>query len=84
VTGFFAMLLTFATTHLPFKMSSSIKFTPRESAVIACLKKGGSNQTIADEMGVSLNTVKTHLKNIFNKMAVKSRQELLVKLLKRN
>lgn len=42
--------------------------------------KGRKNQEIADEIFVSLATVKTHLQHIFQKTMVNSKQELIVKM----
>lgn len=53
----------------------------REYDVIKELCKGKSNLEIAENLFVSMNTIKTHLKNIFSKMEVKSRAELVNKIL---
>lgn len=49
--------------------------TERELAVIACLRGRLSYQEIAGELEISLNTLKTHLKAIYRKLGVTSRQE---------
>jgi len=41
--------------------------------------QGKSNKEIANELFISLSTVKTHITNIYNKLKVSSRQELLRK-----
>lgn len=43
-------------------------------AMLAC--RDWSNREIAEHMGVSLNTVKHYLTDIFNKLHVKKRDEL--------
>jgi len=50
--------------------------TKREEDVVSHLLKGKSNVQIAAGLNISLNTVKTHLKHVFSKMEVRSRQEL--------
>lgn len=55
-------------------------FTDREVEVLALLLEGLSNQEIAKRMFVSVNTIKTHLKNIFVKTNAKSRTHLIRKL----
>lgn len=55
-------------------------FTDTEFKIIQLLWEGLSNQAIANKLFVSVNTVKTHIKNIYDKMDVNSRNELLVKL----
>ncbi|MGV8947726.1 MAG: response regulator transcription factor [Lutibacter sp.] len=41
--------------------------------------QGKSNKEIADELFISLSTVKTHITNIYNKLNVSNRGELLLK-----
>lgn len=52
----------------------------REKEVAACWLKGMSNREISLELGISENTVKTHVRNILAKLAVANRTELLVKI----
>jgi DNA-binding CsgD family transcriptional regulator len=52
----------------------------REKEIILLISKGLGNREIANRLFISLNTVKTHNRNIFQKLGVKSRFELLVKL----
>jgi len=49
----------------------------REQEILLLIGKGHSNQQIADELFISLNTTKTHLKNIYQKLNVKRRTEAL-------
>ena len=49
----------------------------RESEVLLLLAKGRSAPFIADEFTVSLGTVKTHIRHIYEKVGVHSKQELL-------
>ena len=49
------------------------QLTPREYAVLRLLPTRLSNEDIAERMGVSLNTVKTHLKHIYRKLDVTGR-----------
>lgn len=55
-------------------------FTCREWDLIQDVFKGFTNQQIADNQFVSVNTVKTHLKNIYDKLDVHSRSEAIVQL----
>lgn len=57
--------------------------TPRESDVLVLVLSGKSNKAIAEDLSVSENTVKTHLRNIYGKYQVSSRSELISMLLKR-
>jgi LuxR family maltose regulon positive regulatory protein len=47
--------------------------TPQEQRVLRLLAAGRSNQEIAQALTVSLNTVKTHVKNLYSKLQVNSR-----------
>jgi LuxR family maltose regulon positive regulatory protein len=57
--------------------------TDRESEVLALLAKGRTNAEMAKALFVSVNTVKTHLKNIFAKLDVGTRTEA-VQMAERN
>jgi DNA-binding CsgD family transcriptional regulator len=54
--------------------------TDREREIILKLIEGKSNATIASELFISLATVKTHLHNIYTKMGVESRFDLLARV----
>ena len=56
----------------------------RELSVLRCLAEGKTNQEIASEMIVSVNTVKSHLKNIYGKLGVNSRREAVAQARVRN
>jgi DNA-binding NarL/FixJ family response regulator len=47
----------------------------REAEVLRLLAAGKSNQHIADELFISLNTVSHHLRNIFAKTGANNRTE---------
>lgn len=51
--------------------------SPREAEVLALLARGRSSTYIAQELYVSPETVKVHIKHIYEKTNVHSRQELL-------
>jgi len=51
----------------------------RELEVLRILGEGLSNQETADRLFISLNTVKTHLKNIFAKLEVTSRAQAVAR-----
>lgn len=54
-------------------LSSKARLTAREKQVLQLLVKGMRNQVIADELSVSITTVRSHLQNIYNKLGVSSR-----------
>jgi ATP/maltotriose-dependent transcriptional regulator MalT len=49
-----------------------------ELEVLHLLARGDSNQKIADELMVSKNTVKRHMRNIFEKLGVENRVQVVV------
>ncbi len=53
------------------------KLTQRESEITELLLKGRTYKMIAQELFLSENTVKTHIKNIYSKLQIKSKVELI-------
>jgi DNA-binding NarL/FixJ family response regulator len=53
------------------------KLTPRELQILLELCAGASNKEIAQSSNLSLDTVKTHLKNIYAKLGVRSRAQAI-------
>lgn len=51
--------------------------TPREADVLELLQAGRSNAEIAEELHVSIETVRTHARNIYRKLGVRTRRALL-------
>jgi DNA-binding NarL/FixJ family response regulator len=56
------------------------KISPREQEVFLLLAKGFTNQAIANCLGISKDTVKTHMHNIMEKFAVSDRTQLVIKV----
>ena len=59
------------------------ELTPREGDVLRHLAVGASNRTIAAALGVSEETVKTHVANVLSKLQVENRAQAAVQALKR-
>ena len=53
--------------------------TERERAVLSFLATGMSNSEIADELCLSVNTVKTHLAAIYRKLPARRRREAVLR-----
>ena len=51
----------------------TLGITPRELAVLEALASGGSNREIGDQLGVSANTIKTHIARLYDKLDVSGR-----------
>ena len=56
------------------------RFTSREKEVIGLMLEGLNNQQIANRLYISIFTVKTHIKNIFNKLDVSTRVDAISRL----
>jgi DNA-binding NarL/FixJ family response regulator len=54
----------------------------REQAVLDCLAQGLAYKQIADQLGISINTIRTHLRHIYEKLHVQSRTEAVAKYLR--
>lgn len=52
----------------------------REKEVVQLVKEGKTNPSIAKELHISINTVKKHLQNIYQKYSVQNRVQLLDKI----
>jgi len=59
---------------------SAYNITGREREIIQMVIQGKSNADIAGELFISLATVKTHLHNIYQKVGVDSRYDLLARV----
>jgi DNA-binding NarL/FixJ family response regulator len=57
--------------------SSPAMLTAREAEVLPLLRDGRSNGQIALALGVGVETVRTHTRNIYKKLGISSRRELL-------
>ena len=58
---------------------SLLKISSREYEVLQLIGQGYSNQQIAEQLYISLSTVKTHISKIFSKLNVNSRTQLVRK-----
>lgn len=54
------------------------ELTKREYEILLLIAKGRSNQEIADELFITLKTVKTHVSNILAKLAVEDRTQATI------
>jgi len=57
--------------------------TPKEKEVLKALSKGLRYKEIADDMQVSIETIRSHARRIYEKLQVQSRTEALNKVYKR-
>lgn len=63
----------------PAKNSAVTRLTPREEEILTLLSKGFVNKEIAVKLGVTYETVRDHLKNIYEKLHVHTRGEAVAR-----
>lgn len=62
------------------EQKNNLQLTKMEYNILILIWEGKSNKGISEGLFISVNTVKTHIKNIFEKFDVRSRNELIVLL----
>jgi DNA-binding NarL/FixJ family response regulator len=71
------LLATFSQTHAERPEAQPIEpLTEREEQVLVTVARGRTNAEIADELYISLSTVKTHIASLMTKLAARNRVEL--------
>jgi LuxR family maltose regulon positive regulatory protein len=53
--------------------------TPRERGILGLIAEGQSNKEIAQSLGIAPETVKSHVKNIFDKLSVEKRAQAIAR-----
>lgn len=71
-----------------FRKGESIRqpeeeLTPREREILTLLTRGYRSKEAADELSIGIQTVHTHLRNIYEKLHVRSRAEAVARYLGR-
>jgi DNA-binding CsgD family transcriptional regulator len=61
------------------RMIGQLGISTREMEVLQLMAAGATNQEIADQLFVSLNTIKTHTSRLFEKLDVKRRTQAIEK-----
>ncbi|MDO5043660.1 MAG: helix-turn-helix transcriptional regulator, partial [Slackia sp.] len=59
------------------RIAEQAGFTPREREVFALVARGKTNAAVAEELVVSENTVKFHIKSIYQKLGIHSKAEVV-------
>ena len=61
--------------------SEETTLTPREQEILTELSKGYRDKEIADRLSISIPTVRTHIRHIYERLQVRSRAEAVAKFL---
>ena len=69
--------LTLQITEEP-KTAKIENLSSREREIFNLIAIGKSNKEIANDVNISVNTVKFHVKNIYGKLNIKNRKEVLI------
>ncbi|AHY47945.1 Response regulator containing a CheY-like receiver domain and an HTH DNA-binding domain [Rubrobacter radiotolerans] len=80
-----ARMVNLAANHREEKtkaLEGASRLTRRELQVLNALAEGKSNKEIAEELSISLDTERTHMVNILNKLGAHSRLQALVTAVK--
>jgi len=64
------------TSAAPPDPRDRFRLTPRELEIVRHIAEGATNRDIATALGISEDTVKHHLRNVFDKLGVSNRLEL--------
>lgn len=71
----FSHLAKLASKHERSMRVEALQLTPRELEILQLIADGYSNKKIADELSLSIYTVKNHVHHILDKLQVKRRAE---------
>jgi ATP/maltotriose-dependent transcriptional regulator MalT len=69
----------FAKIELPIAVPLNEPLSQRELEVLRLIAEGATNQEIADELVLTVNTVKRHISNIFGKLDVSNRAQAIAR-----
>lgn len=76
VDSLFSQIVDHAVREGKSKLKEAVRMTAREREVIVLLSEGLSNKEIAQKIHVSMYTVKSHIHNIMEKLALHTRLEI--------
>ena len=79
MTSEIARKVVHAFQKTPAQAGAKIELSQREGEILELLSHGFANKEIADKLNISYQTVKVHVKHIYEKLHVRSRSEALMK-----
>lgn len=75
------LVQTFQSNGSSFELGGNL--TPREREILTLLTRGYRSKEVADELSIGIQTVHTHLRNIYEKLHVRSRAEAVARYLRK-
>ena len=84
ILGIIVLIVTYKTYLIKYqKRTLKVEeLSTQEKNIKNLILSGKSNKEIAGELFISLNTVKTHITNIYNKLNISNRKDLITKFQK--
>ena len=79
--GIATKVLNLFQQHIP-KKNKDYTLTPREIEILNLLVEGVETQQIADKLFISIQTVRNHIRHIYEKLQVHSKSQAVVKAIK--
>ncbi len=75
----FSQIMDYGISELgPSKVIESVRMTKREREIVELIAEGLTNKEIANRLNLSIHTVKSHVHNILEKMALNSRVQIAI------
>ena len=84
MSGEIAHMVIEAFLEHPIETASDEKLSQREVQILSLLSKGLANKEIGDQLGITYDTVRSHLRRIYERLHVRCRIEAVNKYLNRN
>lgn len=76
-TSLFAQIVRHEVVKDKIKLRSEVRLTSREREVVDLLSEGLSNKEISSRLNIAIHTVKSHVHNVLEKLALHSRLEVV-------
>ncbi len=65
------------------RLAGSLGLSPRQTDVVKCLFRGFADKQTARRLGISVSTIRPHMKTLFMKLNVEDRIELILRVMSR-
>jgi len=72
----FSQIAAFVDTSAPARIIEDVRMTRREREVVELIGEGLSNKEIAQRLNIASHTVKSHVRNVMDKLALHTRLQI--------